>query len=480
MDINFFSLVNYNEFDTVMQEWNNLTSAATSVYNQLPGNARASFFEMLLHPSLAGMTLYQMYYDAAKNNLYAVQGRTSANQYLFKVFDDVANDANLTIAYNSLLNGKWNHMMDQTHFGYDNYWQQPMRNSLPGSLSYVQTQLQALPGVMGVTCEGNNGTIPGDDPFHANGGQSLTLPPMDPFMSTPSRWIDIFSRSANIPINFHVNTTVPYVHASIVDGSLAATGSPNQTDVRVYITVDWANAPVGDTQLIMTVSTTSGTKFPFNQSFPYGPQYNIPEILLTLNNTRSRLPSNYSGFVESEGVVSIEPEHFTQNKSSSNASAYYAVIPGYGRTLSGVTLLPANAPVQTPNTASAPALVYDFYTFEQSPAGVNASVVVAIGPTLNTDPTHPVQYAVQIDQQPIQYVQPIPTTVLGSYGVQWTQMVSNFSTFNVSTFTNVKAGAHSLNLWAVTPSVTFQKVVVNLGGLRDSYMGPPESLRVGV
>ena len=111
---------------------------------------------------------------------------------------------------------------------------------------------------------------------------------------------------------------------------------------------------------------------------------------------------------------------------------------------------------------------------------INASVIVAIGPTLNTDPTHPVQYAVQIDQQPIQFVQPIPTTVLGSYGSQWTQMVSNFSTFNVSTFTNVRGGAHSLNLWAVTPSVTFQKVVVNLGGLRDSYMGPPESLRVGV
>jgi len=85
MDIDFFSLVNYNEFDYVLGQWKTLVASAESVYFQLPVNAQASFFEMILHPSLAGMTLYQMYYDAAKNNLYAEQGRTSANQYLLEV-----------------------------------------------------------------------------------------------------------------------------------------------------------------------------------------------------------------------------------------------------------------------------------------------------------------------------------------------------------------------------------------------------------
>ena len=41
-----------------------------------------------------------------------------------------------------------------------------MRNSLPWSLSYVQTQLEALPGVMGVAVEGGKGVLPGDDQYH--------------------------------------------------------------------------------------------------------------------------------------------------------------------------------------------------------------------------------------------------------------------------------------------------------------------------
>jgi len=103
MDMNVFSLVNYNEFDRVIAEWTALVSAAQAVYDQLPSNAKASFFEMILHPSLAGMTLYQIYYAAAKNDLYAEQGRNSANQYLTQVIDWIDQDANLTMTYHGLL-----------------------------------------------------------------------------------------------------------------------------------------------------------------------------------------------------------------------------------------------------------------------------------------------------------------------------------------------------------------------------------------
>ena len=99
---------------------------------------------------------------------------------------------------------------------------------------------------------------------------------------------------------------------------------------------------------------------------------------------------------------------------------------------------------------------------------------------MKPDPNHPVEYAVSIDNEAIQHVRPIPVTVLGTYGTPWTNMVSNFSTYNVTMHSIMASGAHTLSLWAVTPAITFQKVVLDLGGLRDSYLGPPESVRVNV
>ena len=204
-----------------------------------------------------------------------------------------------------------------------------MRNSLP-DLSYTQTKQVSLAGTLDVTCEGQNGTVPGDDNYHTLSTDSLSVPPMDPY-GPKTRWIDIFSRGTG-PYDFQVSPNNSYVTVMPSSGKLS--GAVNETDVRLYISVDWSKAPVGSS--IETINVTSTSKV---VSGPYG-NYNIPTILVPLNKTAA--PSSFHGFVESDATISIEPEHFTTNTSSK--SAYFEVIPGYGRTLSGVTLLPATAP----------------------------------------------------------------------------------------------------------------------------------------
>jgi len=72
-----------------------------------------------------------MYVAAAKNELYAEQGNAIANGYAEKVKNLFRKDSLLTDYYHTkLAKGKWNHIMSQTHIGYEN-WQQPDKNVMP-------------------------------------------------------------------------------------------------------------------------------------------------------------------------------------------------------------------------------------------------------------------------------------------------------------------------------------------------------------
>lgn len=85
-----------------------------------------AYFQLVQYPVEAMYNLHRLYYavamyktDKARNSTYADSARAYYKQ-----------DSLLTIAYHKMGNGKWNHMMDQTHIGYTG-WQQPAVNKMP-------------------------------------------------------------------------------------------------------------------------------------------------------------------------------------------------------------------------------------------------------------------------------------------------------------------------------------------------------------
>ena len=135
LDQNTYSLTSFNEFETVVTDYKKLLARAEKINEQLPAEYRDAYFQLVLHPVKACANLYEMYYNTALNRNYYKYKYASANDYADKVKELYFKDSLISVEYHQLNNGKWNHMMDQTHIGYT-YWQQPPKQKMP-DVKYV-------------------------------------------------------------------------------------------------------------------------------------------------------------------------------------------------------------------------------------------------------------------------------------------------------------------------------------------------------
>ncbi|KAH6623234.1 glycoside hydrolase family 115 protein [Chaetomium tenue] len=480
MEPHVYSVINYNEAEAVLQEWAALVAKAQGIYDKLPAETQAAFFETVLHPAMAGEIVQKINIGGARNMLYAGQRRNAANTVIQEVLAYSSADVNLTRRWDALLDGKWKHFMDQTHLGYDGYWQQPMRNALP-AMVHVQTDFVALAGEIGIGVEGSNATVQGDDRWHGNSGNDLTLPPMDPY-GPKTRYFDVFARGVE-DCTWNAAASQPWVKLSKSTGKVGV----NHSDTRVLVSVDWKSAPKAPFTETVKINITT----PCIGMNRFG--FDDPHVLLPVQSLA--LPASFrKGYVESDKHVSFPGAAFSRTLPPSqstpqNKNIQYHTFTHYGRTGSAVGLLPLNTEKLT--LATAPALEYDLYLFTNHTA---ANITLHLSPSLNYlgDAT-PLEYAIALvpaDTTPagstdkVQYVRPVGATKGGDMPAGWDGAVADgvwgrTGRYTTSSFAVPREGAYKLRVWALMPGVVVQKVVVDLGGVRASYLGPPESFWVG-
>jgi hypothetical protein len=67
--------------------------------------------------------------------------------------------------------------------------------------------------------------------------------------------------------------------------------------------------------------------------------------------------------------------------------------------------------------------------------------------------------------------------VAGDGNRDWEQTVKDSIRVVKSDQVLTQPGTHTLKVWMVDPGVVLQRLVVDTGGVRPSYLGPPESFR---
>ena len=426
-----YSLTDYYEADCIVDSYNELAKKAKDLYNNLEEEYKDAFYQLVLFPIEACANLNEMYVATGKNWLYGKQGRASTNKYADKVKELFNKDAELAEVYHKeLAGGKWNHMMSQTHIGYTS-WDNPPRNIMP---KVEKVKLKSKPEI-GIAVEGSLIGFPVDT-------AEAVLPSFD-LINNQTYYIEIYNKSKE-PVPYEIIANDEWIILSSNKGTV------NLED-KILVNIDWDK--VDESDLSGSIVVKGG-----------GCEVEIKVPL-------EREISLAKGYIENNGVVSIEAAHYSNAISSGKVS--WQVIPNLGRTGCGVIAQPVNIERQEISRKNA-RLEYEFTVYEPG----EATIEMYLSPTLNFMKSEGLVFGVSIDDEDPQLVNMHEgdTVPDWKYPYWWNTAVGNRIIIENSKFTIKEAGTHTLKIWMVDPGIVFQKIVIDMGGLKPSYLGPPESL----
>ena len=164
-------------------------------------------------------------------------------------------------------------------------------------------------------------------------------------------------------------------------------------------------------------------------------------------------------FTEKDGYISIEAENFS--RSNGSAEIKWEIIPDLGATKSAVTTFPQNKyPANSDNIY----LEYDV-VFETSG---EFEVELILSATLNFNANKGLRYAISFDGNEEQVV-----NFNGHYRGELGKWQAE-SRIRTTTKHNIQEkGKRTLRFRALEPGIVLQKIMINTGGLKPSYLGAP-------
>ena len=447
-----FSLTDYQETDRITAEWQELAAEAERIGRLLPAAAQDAYYELVRYEVVATANLYALRRAEFTNILYAAQGRAAANDLAATAEAAFATDAALMAKFNtSIAGGKWKDFMIQPHIDYGDVarygpnapWQEPELNNwaIPDIIFPVLQRISLPAGpVLGVAIDGSAKAWPAEQ-------SPAVLPALSPFQSQPAPFIDVFN-GGQAPFEFRIQPGASWVRVTPGRGHVTS-------QVRATVSVDWHRAPRGTTMVPITINGPGGSSVVVQAPIenPHAPR------------------SGLAGFIEANGYVSMEADHYSRAVRSGSVS--WSRIPDIGRTGSGMTPSPVTASRLAPGGAS-PRLEYTVTLFTTG----QATVWTYLSPRANVLPTDGLHYAVSIDDAAPQVVN--VTTATGASDAtmnrQWERITSENVSLTSTSHAISTPGVHTLKFWMVDPTVILQKIVVDTGGLKPSYLGPPESM----
>ncbi|GHE35184.1 hypothetical protein GCM10017764_18040 [Sphingobacterium griseoflavum] len=182
-------------------------------------------------------------------------------------------------------------------------------------------------------------------------------------------------------------------------------------------------------------------------------------IMPKIHYVDSTLHTRDKIFIEKDGVVAIEAMNFHDAKTSNGI--VWTEIPNLGKTHSAVTTMPVTHKLGDDT--------YLEYKMAISTIG-EGKLMVLTSPTLNYNANQGLRYAVSINGGAEQVI-----NINGHYRGELGQWQARRIIENQSTHQFSQAGEYSVRIRPLEQGIVIQKIILDMGGRKPSYLGPPES-----
>ncbi len=431
-----FSFTNYDEAPRRLEAYRQLGARAEALLHEIGDEARPAFYQLVYYPLRGAELMNRMTLGGQRNRWYARQGRAATNAVRDEVQRCYDSLQVITRGYNSLLGGKWNHMMSmrQNYDGVSAYF----------NLPHLATHDAAGAPRLALQVAGED--VTGARAFHA-------LPAFDNYLRRTYP-VEIYNRGGGT-LAWTAHASEPWVVLSKSAGKTA-------DEERITVGIDWEKAP-------------SGNAVPAQIVFRAGEQ--SEKVLVSLFNPTAPSRAELRGiYVENNGCVSIPAAGC--HRVRENDRIKITVVEDLGIEGPALQLGDPTAPLQIFRSRDVPCAEYDFYAFDAGSVDVYTYVLPTfplhadrdfrIGENTNTD----TKYSVQIDDGALA----TPSSSHVEYAQVWFESVLRNCAVNKSTLHIDKPGRHTLRIRVGDPGIVLQKIVLDFGGMKRSYLGPQSTL----
>lgn len=431
-----FSFANYREAERRLEAYRKISSETEALMAQLPSSHIPCFYQSVYYPVKACELMSRMVLSGQKNRWYALQRRTAATAAADEAIRCHDSLRVITEGYNSLLDGKWNHVMTMGQGFAASYFKKPVLR---------EVKLSPAPE-LGVMVE-NEGSLNGVSSYHL-------LPAFNGYFRC-AYFIDIFNRGKG-QLSWTAETDKEWILLSRTSGKTA-------DEDRIMVSVDWNNVPVGD-KIAGTVTIKDGS----------GVQENV---LVSVFNPSYPTREDLNGiYVQHNGYVSIDAAGYHRKRE--NDAIRIIDIPNLGIENKAVQFGNPMMPKQNTRKGDVPCVEYDFYTFEQGSVDVYTYVLPTF--VLSADRGYSgheatnieTQYGVCIDDGPVMN----PSTSSVEYAQIWYESCLKNCRVNKTTLHINEPGRHSIRILCGDAGTVLQKIVLDFGGLKRSYLGPEPTM----